>query len=51
MVLYVPIGLYCELSSLLDNSETFVTFCKTKLAYTEKHPFSHVMPLIVYITV
>ena len=29
---YVPIGLYCELSSLLDNSETFVTFYKTKLA-------------------
>jgi len=32
MVLYVPIGLYCEPSSLLDNSEIFVTFCKRKLA-------------------
>jgi len=32
MVLYGPIGVYCELSSLLDNSQTFVTFCKTKLA-------------------
>jgi len=33
VVLYVRVGLYCELSSLLDNSETFVTFCKRKVAY------------------
>ena len=32
VVLYVRVGLYCELSSLLDNSETFVTFCKRKVA-------------------
>ena len=33
----VCISLYCELSSLLDNSETVVTFRKTKVAQENIH--------------